>query len=103
MSGRQLLQRRDLGPGKDVGPIGGRRMLAAEAEAFDEIVDVGQVIVDVAATEHRESAASDAPKQLQQSPIARTVDARGPDDRSPRRRGGVPLARAISSPSSFVT
>ena len=39
--------------GEDVGAVGGRRMLAAQPKAFDQIVDVGQMVVDFAAAEGR--------------------------------------------------
>ena len=45
----QLVQRRDLAARQDVGPIRGGRVLAAQPKPFHEIVDVGQMVVDLAA------------------------------------------------------
>ena len=65
---------------------------------FDEIVDVGQMVIDVAGCRACEpAAAGDAAKQLQQAAIARTVDAGRPHDRhldagARRRLARQPLA-----------
>ncbi len=77
----QLVQRRHFTAGEDVGAIGGRGVLAAEPKPFDEIVNVGEMVVDFAASQHRKPAARDAAKQLQQPAIAGSVDAARPDDR----------------------
>ena len=42
----QLVQRRHLAAGEDVGAAGRGRHLAAQPEPLDQVVDVGQVIVD---------------------------------------------------------
>jgi hypothetical protein len=49
-------------------------------EACDEVVDERQVIKDLAVAENDEAPASDAAKKLQQSTIARSVDAGRPRD-----------------------
>src|SRR5437773_3380252 len=47
-NGHKLVQRRDFAAGQDVGPIRGARVLTAEAETLDEVVDVRQMVIDVA-------------------------------------------------------
>ena len=47
----ELVQRRHFPAGEDVGAVGRRRVLAAQPEAFDQIVDVGEMVVDFAAAE----------------------------------------------------
>ena len=83
--------------------FGGRRMLAAQPEAFDEIVDVGEMVIDLAAAQHRKAPPRDAAKQLQQPPIAGPVDAARPDDRDLDAAARSPASRARRSPSSFVS
>ena len=83
--------------------FGGRRMLAAQPKAFDQVVDVGEMVVDFAASERRPIAARDAAKQLQQPAIARTVDAGRPRDRDLDAACARPASRASRSPSSFVS
>ena len=56
-------------------------MFAAQAKALDEVVDVGQMVEDVAATQRHPSPPRDAAKQLQQPTVARAVDAGRPHDR----------------------
>src|SRR4029079_19420840 len=46
----------------------------------DEVVDVREVIKDLARAQNNESPACDTAKQLQQTPIAGSVDARRPRD-----------------------
>ena len=94
----QLVQRRDLAAGQDVGAVRGRRVLAAQPKAFDEIVDVGQMVVDLAAAERDPAAPRDAAKQLQQPAIAGTVDAAGPRDRD---LDAEPRARFAREPLAF--
>jgi len=53
--GDQLVQRRHLSSGEDVGAIRRRGLLAAEPEAFDEIVDVGEMVIDLAAAKDRKA------------------------------------------------
>ncbi len=55
-------------------------MLAAQAEALDEIVDMGQMVIDPAASERDPSTPGHAAKQLQQPTVAGAVDAGRPDD-----------------------
>src|SRR5258708_1773785 len=43
----QLVQRRILTARENVGAAGGGRLLAAQAETLDEIVDMGQMVVDL--------------------------------------------------------
>ena len=73
----QLVQRRHLATGEDVGASGRRRMLAAQSKAFDKIVDVGQMVIDFAAAQCRK-APDRVPEQLQEPSIAWTVDAARP-------------------------
>ena len=54
-------------------PRGGR-VRPAQAEPVHEVVDVGQMVPDVAAAEDDEAAPRDAAKELQQPPIAGAVD-----------------------------
>ena len=96
ISADQLVQRRHLAAGEDVGAAGRGRMLAAQPEALDEIVDVGEMVVDLAAPEHRKPAARHAAKQLQQPPIAGAVDAASAARSSPRCRARAPASRASS-------
>ncbi len=77
--------------------------VAAQAEAVDEIVDVGEMVVDLAAAEDVEAAPRDAAKQLQQAAIAGPVDAGRPDDDDLDAGFAPRLARATLSPSSFVS
>ena len=79
------------------------RMLAAQPKPLDEIVDVGEMVVDLAAAQHRKPAARDAAKQLQQPAIARAVDAGGPDDRHLDAEALRRSSRASCSPSSLVS
>ena len=92
--GRHLVQRGHFMAGQDVGAIGRRRVFAAESKALDEIVDVGEMVVDFPAAQHRK-AAHGVPEQLQESAVARTVDAARPDNRDldaePRRGRPRPL------------
>ncbi len=46
----QLVQRRHFPAREDVGAVGRRRVLAAQSKSFDEIVDVGEMVIDFAAT-----------------------------------------------------
>ena len=98
----QLVQRRHLGAGEDVGAARGARHLAAQAEALDEVVDVRQVVEDPAVAENDESSSRDAAEQLQQAAIAGTIDAaRARDDHlDAGARGRVARER---SPSTFAT
>ncbi len=73
-------------------------MLAAQAETLDEVVDVGQMVVDLAATEHRKPSPRNASKQLQQPPIAGTVDAARPRDRD---LDAEPIACFARQPLTF--
>ena len=54
----ELVQRRHFPAGEDVGPAGGRRHLAAQPEALDQIVDVGQMVEDPAGAEDRRTGAA---------------------------------------------
>ena len=71
--------------------------VAAQAKAFDEIVDVREVIEDPPVAENDEPAAGDAAKQLEQPAIAGTVDARGPRDHD-LDAGPRAASRAMRSP-----
>ena len=86
----ELVERRHLAPGQDVGPPRRRRHLAAEPEPLDQVVDVGQMVEDLARPERDEPAPRDAPEQLQQPAVAGAVDAARPGDHQfdpgPRRR-----------------
>src|SRR6267143_2044961 len=66
----QLVQRRHFPAGEDVNPIRGRRMNAAQAKAFYEIVDEGQMVMDFARAERDPPPPRDPAKQPQQPAIA---------------------------------
>ena len=53
---------------------------AGPDDAVDEIVDVGEVIENVTATDHHEAAAADRPEELQEAAIAGPVDTDRPHD-----------------------
>jgi hypothetical protein len=76
----QLVQRRHLAAGEDVGAAGCGGNGAAQTEALDQVVDIGQVIEDAAVAEDDEAAAGDAAEEFQQAAVARSVDARRPRD-----------------------
>ena len=76
----EVVQRGHFTACQDVRPAGSGRRLAAPAEPLDEIVDVGEVIVDPPAAEDDEPATRDSAEQFQQSPITWPVDARGTRD-----------------------
>ena len=56
ISAMSSFERRDLAAGEDVGAAGGGGMLAAQPEAFDQIVNVGEMVVDLAASQDRKPA-----------------------------------------------
>src|SRR5215831_9116847 len=56
-------------------------MLAAETEPLDQIVDVGEMVIDFAAAQDRKPSSRHSAKQLQQPAIAGPVDAARTDDR----------------------
>ena len=84
----QLVEGRDLSARQDVRPVCGSRHFAAQPEAFDEVIDVRQMIKDVPRAQHHKSPPRNAPEQLQQPAIAWAVDARRTRDRDrhPRTR-----------------
>src|SRR5262245_53524966 len=51
----QLIQRRHFPAGKDVRAVGCARNFAAESKPLDEIVNVGEMVVDLAASQHRKA------------------------------------------------
>ena len=87
----QLVERRHLTAREDVGLAGGLWHRPAEPEAFHEIVDVGEVVVDAAAAQHDEAPPRHAAEQFQQAAIARAVNPRwsGNDDVDAGRGSGV--------------
>ena len=66
--------------GENVGAAGGGGHCGAEAKALDKIVDVSEVVEDLAVAKNHETAMRDTAKQLEQAAIAGTVDARGSRD-----------------------
>src|SRR4029077_11167714 len=89
----QLIQRRHFPAGENVGAIGRRRMLAAEPEAFDEIVDVGEMVIDFAAAERHPPSTRDASEQPEETAIRRSVDAGRPRNRDVDAETACGLAR----------
>src|SRR4029453_2744631 len=77
---RQLVQGCHLSTRQDVGSPCGSGGRAAQAKALHQIVDVREVIKDTAISENDEPAAADTAKELEKSAVARTVNARRPDD-----------------------
>jgi hypothetical protein len=55
-------------------------MLAAQPESLDQIVDVGQMVMDLAAAERDPLTARHASEQFQQASIARAIDPGRPRD-----------------------
>jgi len=84
----QLIERRHFTAGEDVGATGRGRRLATQPEALDQIVDVRQVIVNASGAKHDEPPPRHATEQLQQPPIARTVNAGRPRDHHFHPGGG---------------
>ena len=88
-------------PREDVSAVRGGGCFSAQPEPFDEIVDVREMVIDLARCRASPSAPDDAAKQLQQSPVARAVDAGWPGDGDldARARPGLPrqLARLRAS------
>ncbi len=72
----QAVECRYFGAGQDVCSCRCGGDSGAEIQAGDEIADVRQVIKNLAIPENDESSACDAPKQFQQTAIARTIDSR---------------------------
>src|SRR6185295_11636760 len=70
----------DLASREDVRAAGGGGMLSAQPEALDQIVNVGEMVVDFSAPQDRKPA-DHVSKQLEQPPIAGSVDAARPGDR----------------------
>ena len=89
ISRHQLVERRDLAAGQDVGAVGGGGHFAAKPKPLHEVIDVCQMIEDVSGPEHDKSPPRHATKQLEQAAIARSIDAGRPCDRDgePRARG----------------
>ncbi len=76
--------------------------VAGQTEPFDQIVDVRQMVEDLAVAEDDESPSGDAAEQLEQPPVARPVDAGGPHD-DQLDADAAAASRARRSPSSLVT
>ena len=92
----QLVERRHLAPCEDVGSARGGRHGAGQAEAFDQIVDVRQMVEDLAVAEDDESPAGHAAEQLEQPAVAGPVDAGGPHDDQLRAARGGGLRQALA-------
>src|SRR5262249_33836099 len=76
----QLVQRRHFPARENVGAVRRRRVGAAQPEAFHEIVDERQMVIDLARTERHPPVPCDAAKQPQQPSIAGTINAGRPHD-----------------------
>src|SRR4051794_4423893 len=89
--GGELVQCRHLAAGQYVSSSRGSRHFPAQPEPLDEIVDVGEVIKDVAAAEDHEPPSRDPSKELQQPTIPGAVNPRrsGDHDLNSSSRGGL--------------
>ena len=76
----QLIERRVFGTGEQIRAARGRGHRRAQPQAGHQIVDVGEVIEDLAAPEHRKTSAGDAAKHLQEARVAGPIDANRPRD-----------------------
>ncbi len=70
----QLLERGVARSGEDVGASLRAGHRAAQPEAFDQIVDVRQVVEGASRTQHREVSAREAAEHLEEARVSRTVD-----------------------------
>src|SRR5262249_61370098 len=66
---------------QDIRAIRGGGVFAQQPKAVDEIVDVGEMVIDFAAAQREPPAPGDAAKQPQQPAVPRAVDPGWPRDR----------------------
>ena len=76
----EFVERRHLAARQDVGAARRRRRFAAQPEPLDEVVDVREVVEDLAGPERHEPPPRDAPEQLEQPAVAGAVDPARPGD-----------------------
>jgi hypothetical protein len=74
-----LVERGDLAAREDVRAAGGSRRLTAQPEPVNQIVNVGEMVVDLPVSQDRK-ATEHVSKQLEQTPIAGPIDAARPGD-----------------------
>src|SRR5258706_291009 len=76
----ERVQRGDFPARQNIGAIRGGGMLAKEAKAFHQIVDVSQMVIDFAAAECEPSLPGNTAKEPEQPAIAGAIDAGRPRD-----------------------
>src|SRR4051794_29569017 len=94
----ETIEARDFPAREYVGSSSGPRGRGAEPKAFDEIVDICQVVKNLPAAENDESPAGDTAKEFQQTAIAGTINSGRPGDHDFHRR--LPR-RCLRDPLTF--